>query len=173
MPSKPASSRSLSILVVIVLLSFIGPRVSAAQAGPLDDTVWSLTGTATVRVGAISRTVPISQTLTLNSDRTYLLHNEGTSEPDEVGAWFEYRGQLQMFTQNILEGLEAFEEVLSADAGEPVRITPLKSTGRVKFDSRTGQLLVQSRGQIAAMLQTSNRTVIISTSTRLTGVPAP
>jgi len=157
-----------AILLAIVSLHGL------ANAGPLNDTVWNLTGTATVRSGSVSQTEPISETLTLNADRTYLLHENGSSGPDEVGAWFEYRGNVQLFPQNLLDFVEWLEQQISAEPPyEPVRISPIKYSQTASLDSKTGMLRLRSSLQIGAFFQSSNLALTLSGKSNATGMQVP
>lgn len=169
------TDRSLPSTVGILLFAWLAclAAIRDARAGQFDDTVWNLTGTVQARVGALSQSGPVSGMLTLNADRTYLLHENGSSGPDEVGAWFEYRGALYLYGQNVLDQIESLETELSSQAGEPVRIVPLRSTGTAKFNSKTGALSIITSAQMVAMLQSSNLALNLSLKAALTGVPAP
>ena len=165
-------NRLVRVLMTGVVLLAIGSLHGLANAGPLDDTVWNLTGTAKVRIGSVSQTVSFSETLTLNADRTYLLHENGPPAPDEVGAWFEYRGKVQLFPQNLLDFVEALEPLLSADAGEPVQISIIKYSQTASLDSKTGMLKMQSTIEMGAFLPQSNLSLKISGKSSAMGTPA-
>jgi len=167
-------NRLIRVLMSGVVVLAIGSLHGLANAGPLDDTVWNLTGTAKVRIGSVSQTSSFSETLTLNADRTYLLHDEsGSSVPDEVGAWFEYRGKVQLFPQNFLDFVEALEPLLSADAGEPVQISIIKTSQTASLDSKTGMLKMQSTIEMGAFLPQSNLALKLSGKSSATGMQAP
>jgi len=166
-------NRLIRVLMSGAILLAIGSLHGLANAGPLDDTVWNLTGTATVRSGSVSQTESISEMLTLNADRTYLLHTNGSPEPDEVGAWFEYRGKVQLFPQNLLDLIEWLEQQLLAEAGEPVRISIIKYSRTASLDSRTGMLQLRVIIQMGAFLPQSNLALLISAKSSSTGMQAP
>ena len=171
MRSKRSFPSMIQMLLLAGLMCLAGSN--DVRAGQFDDTVWNLTGTVQARVGGLSQSGPVSGMLTLNADRTYLLHENGSSGPDEAGAWFEYRGALYFYAQNVLEQIESLETEVSSQAGEPVRIVPLRSTGTAKFNSRTGALTISSSSQMVAVLQNSNLALNLSLKAMLTGMPAP
>jgi hypothetical protein len=171
MRSKRFLPSMMEMLLLAGLICLAGSN--DVRAGQFDDTMWNLTGTVQARVGALSQSGPVSGMLTLSADRTYLLHDDSSSGPDEAGAWFEYRGALYLYAQNVLEQIESLETELSSQAGEPVRIVPLRSTGTAKFNSKTGALSIITSAQMVAMLQSSNLTLNISLKAALTGMPAP
>ena len=174
MDSIARAKRNLyaGLLVVLVCLSLEFAGVASARQ--FDDTVWNLGGTATLRIGAMQFTSPPFQaTLTLNADRTYSLGNGASPDPGEVGAWFEYRGRILLFSENILDQIEDMESALGAQFGEPVRVVPLRSSGRVGLDNKTGMLILQVNSQYVAILQNSNVEVKIVTTVNLKGTQAP
>ena len=166
-------NRLIRVLMSGAILLAIGSLHGLANAGPLDDTVWNLTGTATVRIGSVGQTVPVSGMLTLNADRTYLLHTNGSPEPDEVGAWFEYRGKVQLFPQNLLDFVEWLEQQFLAEAGEPVLISLIKYSQTASLDSKTGMLKMRSTIQMGAFLPQLNLSLAISGRSNVTGTQAP
>jgi len=173
MDSIGRPKRNLYACLLVALLCLSLGFAGVASAGQFDDTTWNLGGSVTIRIGTAQfQSPPIQATLTLNADRTYVLHSM-VSGPDEVGAWFEYHGQILLITQNILDQIEAMESALSSQAGEPVRVVPLRSSGRVSLDSKTGMLVVQGKSQVVAILQNSNLTVKILTTVNFKGTQAP
>lgn len=154
--------------LLVMVLAATGARASA-----FDDTTWNLTGTSTARIGNVSQAAPVNATLSIMSDRTYLLVDNDPSTPDEIGVWFENRGRLLLFTQNILEQILALESALGVATGDTVRLSILKGSGKASLNSSTGLLTLQSSFQMSAFLMNANLTLGLSLRSTLTGTLAP
>ena len=175
MDSITEAKRNLCACLLVILVCLSLGFAGVASAGQFDDTVWNLTGTATIRIGTVQFTSPPFQTvLTLNADRTYSMEDVGSPTAGETGAWFEYRGRLFLFTQrNILDKIEDMESTFSAEFGEPVRVVPLRSSGRAGVDRKSGMLVMQGNSQYVAILQNSNVEVKIVSTVNFKGTQAP
>ena len=90
-----------------------------------------------------------------------------------MGAWFEYRGKVRLFPQNLLDLVEWLELALSAEAREPVRISLTKYSQTASLDSKTGMLKMRSTIQMGAFLPQSNVSLKISGKSSATGMQAP
>ncbi|MDP3939371.1 MAG: hypothetical protein Q8R92_14720 [Deltaproteobacteria bacterium] len=142
----------------------------ASPAGANGGTLYDLSGTATVRVGSVSQSFPVTAMLALNSDRTYLYQEDGANISD-MGAWFELKGKLMLYTSNLLEQIINLEQEIGMEAMEPVQITPLKSKSRVTISPLTGVLSVRTDSSYQVFLMVSNLTVKVSTRSVMTGNP--
>jgi hypothetical protein len=122
----PRCSLRRAALGAAAAVLFILVGYSRAAAGAVDGTIWMLTGTSTTRVGPYSSSKPFTATLTLNADRIYTLRFTNALFPDNVGVWFENKGRVLLYQQNLLIELQATELALQAAAGEPVELQLLK-----------------------------------------------
>jgi hypothetical protein len=170
----PFSPRCRFAAGLILLLSLwcIG-RPAASRASDFDDTAWNLAGTLSIRIVSSTSTVPMSGTLTLNADRTYVLDFAGLLVPDEQGVWYEDRGRLFLFTQNLQAEVLALQAALAIAFGEPVRLELTRATGKGSLDAKSGVLRVQWASQFTGTLVDGNLSGPVSRNLLLTGTPAP
>ena len=146
-----------------------------ATAGtPFDDTTWNLVGTGSARIGRLNQTVPISGTLMLNADRTFTITDSGQqSSPPEEGVWFVNRDRIVFFPQNFLEQIVDLENEISSDPQtDPVQVSLLRYSEQATFNSRTGLLSFQERGDFGVFVVNLNQSFpmsvrIVATGTKL------
>jgi hypothetical protein len=156
--------RSVGLGVILAALLWAGP------AHAVGGKVWDLSGVATARIGGIMQSQAVTGSLALNDDRTYVLHSD--MEPvDDTGAWFELKGKIQLYTQNLLEQITELESELATQLGEPAEVTPVKSKSRITVDPVTGVLSLRADTSYQVYLPNSHLTFKVSVRLVLTGTP--
>jgi len=172
-PRARAARRARLPIGVFPSLLLIIVTATGTHASGFEDTTWNLMGSATARIGNVSQTAPVNATLSLMSDRNYAIVDDDPSTPDETGVWFENRGRLLLFTQNILEQILALESALGVATGDTVRLSILKGSGKASLNGSTGMLTLMSSNQMSVFLQNANLTLGLSVRSTLTGALAP
>jgi len=150
---------------VFVILMLLGAGTAQAT---VPATLWDLSGTATVRVGVISQSAPVTGMLALAADRTYVLQIDG-EDPADTGAWFEIRGRFLLYTQNLLEQIVDLESEIAAEAKEPVELTPIKSSGKAGINAKTGQLYLRGNTTFQAYFPNHDLTIRVMLRIDMTG----
>jgi hypothetical protein len=146
-----------------------GLEVNQLQSSPTSPTdVWDLRGVASRRFGRTQQTLNVVAMLLLSEDRNYVLMMEGEDVP-ERGAWFNDRGKILLYPQNILEQVQDLEQTLSEDLGEPVQVSLLQMRSNVSINARSGQLSLSASNQGRATLLDSHGEERLSISVKLAG----
>ena len=159
--------------LILLLSLWCAGRPVASRASDFDDSAWNLAGTLSIRIAASTSTVPLSGTLTLNADRTYVLDFAGLLVPNEQGVWYEDRGRLTLFTQNLQAEVLSLQAALAIAFGTPVRLELLRATGKGSLDAKSGVLRVQWASQFTGTLTGENLSGPVSRNLLLTGTRAP
>jgi hypothetical protein len=110
-------------------------------------------------------------TLTLNPDRTYTLETDGDPLIEE-GVWFQDGKNVILIMTNILEMVIALEAEVTAQAGEPVEVIPLKSNSKCALNRKTGLLSVRNKMSLKVIGLTSGTTIKLGATAKATGTRA-
>jgi len=147
-----------------------GDEVTLFGTSPTEfDEAWLLSGTLDSRMGGRLDRVAVTGKLLISSARTYAMQIDG--EPiQERGVWFEHKGKLMLYQQNLLEMVQIFERELEAAGGEPTEISVSSIHGEGRWDSRIGGLSLKVDARCSASFLQSDVTEPLSRSLKATGV---
>lgn len=146
-----------------------GEEVHFLGTSPVDfDPAWNLGGSRTTRFGSVSESGPITGRLWLSDKRTYVIQIDGDVSR-ERGVWFENRNRLLFFPQNLLEIVQAHEQEIGAEAGEPVQVSLSRMKSKVSINTRSGVLSMKGANQWKIFMPQSAREDRLSESFKLAG----